>query len=97
MNTNNPYMNVSLELVAEYISPEAAWTASSIRNTNDGLDPEVDVMVMIQALYTLAASKGMTKVTGALEEAFDGAYDHFLENNYVDETPDMYEDEATWL
>lgn len=88
----NPYMNVSLELVAQYISPEAAWTAASIRNTDEGLDPEVDVMVMIQALHQLARDKGMKKVAASLEEAFDLAYDTFLENNHVFETDDLCDD-----
>jgi len=92
---NNPYMNVSLELVAEYISPEAVWTATSITNTDDGLDPEVDVMVMTQALYKLAKRKGMTKVAAALEEAFDAAYDRFLEQNHVFETDELCEDGYT--
>lgn len=88
-------MKISLELVNDYVTKEAVWTATSILNTDDGLDPEVDMMVLTRALYHLAMKKGMTKVAADLEEAFDHAYDAFLENNHVYETDDLCEDDDT--
>ncbi len=96
MNSNNPYMNVSLELIADRITPEAAWVASSVRNLDDSLNVEADIMTVLQALYRLAADKKMIKVAAALEEAFDYSYDALLENE-VDTSEDLYEDEADWL
>ena len=93
----NPYMKISLELVQDYMTKEAVWTATSILNTDDGLDPEVDLMVMIRALHTLATRKGITKALPSLEEAFDCAYDAFIENNHLFETDELCDDEHTEL
>lgn len=95
MENLNPYMSVSLATVADHITREATATATAIRTTDEGLDPEVDVMVMIRALYQLASSKGMFKVAESLEEAFNNAYDAFFNNNFVDSEP--YDDEHTWM
>lgn len=92
----NNYLNVSLELIADQITPEAAWIASSVRNLDDSLNVEADIMTVLQALYQLAADKRLTKVTAALEEAFDHSYDALLAN-HVDTEQDMYDDEGDWL
>jgi hypothetical protein len=96
MNTTTNYLTVSLELVADRITPEAAWVASSVRNLSDSLDVEVDIMTVLQALHQLATDKRMTKVSAALEEAFDCSYDALLAGE-VDTVDDLYEDEADWL
>lgn len=90
------YMVDMMNDVADCMSAPACSIATAISNLK-GIDPEVDLMVIVKALHRKAYLMGMTEATGALEDVFTSAYTHFVNNNFVDAEPDMYDDGDMWL
>jgi len=99
MNSMNDETVVDLmSKVSDYVSKDAACAASYIRGVQ-GVDYEVDLMVMLQPLYKLAVDKGLTDVAASLLEAIENAYDAFVnaEFNTITQGDEWSDDVIEWL